>query len=153
MTTYNSPGFANKAPGYAHGEARGTNRLHEIIAVPATIAANDVINVAYLPANAVVSGLNLKAATQLDSGATPTLAIDIGTTVNPQLFSALSSVGRSAGSSVDTNLLPAGRLYRNTTGAKQLVVATVHTAAATPSAGTLEIEMSYFIEDAAGSPA
>ncbi len=153
MTTYCSPGVLAKSSGQTHGEARSTNRMHETIALPATLATGDVISVGYLPPNAVVAGLNLKAPSQLDTSAAATLAFDVGTTATPQLFNAVSGVGRAAGSSADTTLLPPGRLYKNTTGAKQLVIATVQAAAATPAAGSIEIEMSYFVEEPAGSPA
>ena len=153
MTTYSSPGFLAKASGHAHGYARSTNRLHEIVSVPAALATADVINVGYLPPNAVVAGLNLKAVSQLDTSAAATLSFDIGTTANPQQFNISSVVGRAAGTSADTILLPTGRLYKNASGSKLLVIATVHAAAATPAAGTLEFEMSYFVEEAAGSPA
>ena len=153
MTTYSSPGVLAKCSGQTHGAARSTNRLHEIVAVPASLATGDLISIGYLPPNAVVVGLNLKAPSQLDTSAAATLAFDIGTTSTPQLFNAVSGVGRAAGSSADTTLLPAGRLYKNASGAKQLVVATVHAAAATPAAGTFEVEMSYFVEEPAGSPA
>ncbi len=153
MTTYSSPGFMAKYSGQTHGEARSTNRMHEIIALPATLATGDVLNVGYLPVNAVVVGLNAKAASQLDTNATATLAFDIGTAANPQLFNAVSVIGRAAGASADTTLLPTGRLYKNSSGAKQLVIATVHAAAATPTPGSLELEMSYFVEELSGSPA
>jgi hypothetical protein len=153
MTTYYSPGFTARYSGQTHGEVRSTNRMHEIIAIPATLATGDIVNVGYLPVNAVVVGLNAKAASQLDTNATATLAFDIGTRANPQLFNAVSAVGRAAGVSVDTTLLPAGRLYKNSSGAKQLVIATVHAAAATPAPGSLELEMSYFVEELPGSPA
>jgi hypothetical protein len=62
-------------------------------------------------------------------------------------------VGRAVGASADATLLPTGRLYKNITGAKQLVVASVHAAAATPAAGVLELELSYFVEELPASPA
>ena len=153
MTTYSSPGVLAKYSGQTHGGARSTNRMHEIIALPATLAIGDLVDVGYLPVNAVVVGLNLKTGSQLDTSAAATLAFDIGTTSSPQLLNAGSAVGRAAGASADTTLLPAGRLYKNLTGAKQLVVATVQASAATPAAGALEVEVSYFVEELPGSPA
>ena len=153
MTTYSSPGVSAKLSGQTHGEARSTNRLHEVIALPANLATGDQINVGYLPVDAVVVGLNIKAPSQLDTGAAATLAFDVGVASSAQLFNAASAVGRSAGASADTTLLPTGRLYKNTSGAKQLVVIGVHNAAETPAAGSLELEMSYFVEELPGSPA
>ena len=59
----------------------------------------------------------------------------------------------AAGASADigTGLSASGYLYKNLTGAKQAILITVHTAAATPVAGTLEIDMEYYIKDIAGS--
>ena len=153
MTIYSSPGMLAKSSGQVHGEARSTNRLHETIALPATLATGDVINVGYLPVSAVVAGLMLKAASQLDANPTPALAFDVGTPSAPQMFNAVSTVGRAAGSSADIALLPVGLLYKNGLGVKQLVIVTVHAAATTPVAGLLEVQMTYFIEDTAGSPA
>jgi hypothetical protein len=45
----------------------------------------------------------------------------------------------------------AGVLYKNTSGARALVVVTVGTAAATAVAGTLEVDIEFYVEDAAGS--
>ncbi len=153
MTTYSSPSIMAKYSGSTHGETRSTNRIHEIIALPSTLATGDVINVGYLPVGAVVVGLNLKAQSQLDSNAAATLAFDVGTASSPQLFNAASVVGRAPGATADTTLSPTGRLYKNLSSNKQLVVATVHTAAATPNAGALEFELSYFVEELPGSPA
>ena len=153
MTIYNSPGFNAKLSGNAHGESRSTNRMHETIALPAGLSAGDVINIGYLPPNSVVSGLNLKTPTQLDASGAPTIAIDVGVVGNTQLFNAASVVGRVSGCSADTTLLPAGRLYKNTSGGKQTVMATVHAPAAAPLAGFLEVEISYFVEEPGGSPA
>src|SRR5579875_2754952 len=126
MTIYNSPSWAAHAPQQAHGEVRATSRMHEVIALPATLTTGDVINIANLPRNAVVTGLTLKTSGQLDTSGSPTLAFDVGVTASPQLFNAASTaVGRVAGPSVDTTLAAGGRLYKNTSGYPQLVVVSV----------------------------
>ena len=153
MTTYSSPGILANRSDQVHGEVRSTNRLHETISVPPTLAVGDSINFGYLPANAVVVGLAIKAASQLDTNAAATLAFDVGLPGTPQLFNAVSSVGRGAGATADSTLLPSGLFYKNTSGSKQLVVVTVHSAAAAPAAGTLELQLSYFVEEPPGSPA
>ncbi len=154
MTTYNSPSYAARQPQQAHGEVRATSRMHDTIALPATLTTGDTINIGALPRNAVVTGLTLKTSGQLDASGSPTLAFDVGVASAPQLFNASSTaVGRVAGPSADTTLLPSGRLYKNASGAPLLVLATVHSAAAMAVAGTLEVELTYFIEDLPGSPA
>ena len=154
-TSYSTSLYAqNQPPGTGHGFNQITQHLHAISPAIATWALNDTILVGYLPRNAIVASAVLKAASQLDSNATPTLALDLGLSGSPQLFkAAITTVGRAAGASADigTGLSASGYLYKNLTGAKQAILITVHTAAATPVAGTLEIDMEYYIEDIAGS--
>lgn len=154
MATYAPPGATVAGlptnPVGVHGEFLVSNRLHPTVSLTAALATNDVINLGYLPTNAVLTGIVLKAATQLDSNGAPTLAFNVGVTGTPALFfSAITTVGRAAGASVEsgTNMTAAGRLYKNTTGAKQLVFATVSTGAATGAAGTLEADITYFVEE------
>ena len=42
---------------------------------------------------------------------------------------------------------PAGYLYQNTSGADLAVIDTVHAGAASPAAGTLELDVEYYVED------
>ncbi|HEY5106591.1 MAG TPA: hypothetical protein VII73_07445 [Caulobacteraceae bacterium] len=157
MATWSSSLYNNKTPaGTGHGPYQLTQHLHATVSVPATLAANDVLNFGYLPNNAIVASMVLKAATQLDSNGSPTLSIDMGVVGTAQLFkAAITTVGRTAGASADigTGLAAAGYLYKNTSGAKQLVIGTVHAAAATAVAGTLELDVEYYLEDTVGSPA
>jgi hypothetical protein len=154
-TAYSSPIYAQNQPaGTGHGPYQTTQHLHATSPTISTWAANDTINFGYLPRNAVVVSMVLKAASQLDSNGTPTLTLDMGVPGTPQLFkAAISTVGRAAGASVDTGntLAAAGYLYKNLSGAKQVILCTVHAAAATAVAGTLELDVEYFIEDTVGS--
>jgi hypothetical protein len=135
-----------------HGISRMSTHLHAISGAISTWAANDTIAVGYIPRQAVVTNVILKAASQLDSNGTPTLALDVGVVGTPQLFkAAVTTVGRASGASVDTTNTAAGYLYANTSGADQEVLITVHTAAATAVAGTLELDVEYYVEDVAGS--
>ncbi|MEO9213630.1 MAG: hypothetical protein ABI242_10855, partial [Caulobacteraceae bacterium] len=59
----------------------------------------------------------------------------------------------AAGPSVEIILAPAGRLYKNTTGAKQAIQIVPTAGAGTGVAGTLEVAVTFFVEMAAGSPA
>jgi hypothetical protein len=156
-TVYSSPVYAQNQPaGTGHGPYQTTQHLHATSPTLSTWAINDTINFGYLPRNAVVVSVVLKAASQLDSNVTPTLTLDVGVTGTAQLFkAAVSTVGRAVGASVDTGntLAAGGYLYKNLTGARQAIVCTVHAAAATPAAGTLELDVEYFVEDPAGSAA
>ncbi len=131
-----------------HGLNRMSTHLHAISGSISTWAAGDTIAVGYLPRQAIVTNVILKAASQLDSNGTPTLALDVGTSASSQLFkAAITTVGRASGASVDTTNTASGYLYQNTTGADLEVLITVHTAAATAVAGTLEIDVEYYVED------
>lgn len=146
MATFNSDTYGSNKPVGSHGEYLGMNRLHATTALSAAAALNDVINVGYLPPNAVVTGVTTKAQSQLDSATSLTLSL--GITGTAALFqSALSTVGRAAGASADNTCAAAGRLYKNTTGAKVLVIGTVAAAAGTPVAGNLEHLIDYFVEE------
>lgn len=154
MTAYSSNQYAAHTPAGAHGQGQITNHHHSVVSVPASLAAGDQCNMGFLPPGAVVLGVVLKAAGQLDSGAAPALTLNVGLAGLPQLFLAGTVlVGRAVGVSADSAITASGRLYKNSSAARQPITVTVQAAAATPVAGTLELELSYFIEDAVGSPA
>lgn len=146
MVAYSSNIYAGKIPAGTHGQHQLTNNHHSTVTVPATFATTDTLNMGYLPPNAVVFGVTLKAATQLDSATS--LTLNVGVAGTPQQFMAASAlVGRAAGASTDSTMTAAGRLYKNTSGLKQVITVTAQAAAGTPVAGTLELVMSYFMED------
>ena len=152
-TAYNTLNFAQSQPaGTGHGVYKNHTSLHAVSPVISTWAVGDTIAVGYLPRNAVVNTAILKAASQLDSNGTPTLSLDVGIVGTTQLFkAAITTVGRAVGASADITNTGAGYLYQNTSGAKQEIIITVHAAAATPVAGTLEIDVEYYVEDVVGS--
>jgi hypothetical protein len=136
----------------AHGLNRMSSHLHAISPTISTWASGDTITVGYLPRQAIVTNVVLKAAGQLDSSGSPALTLDVGVTGATQQFkAAVATVGRAAGASVDTSNTAAGYLYQNTSGADLAVVITVHAGAASPAAGTLELDVEYYVEDLAGS--
>jgi hypothetical protein len=157
MATFQAPNvttYGYQPPGTGHGEAGVTQHLHAKCFVPATLAANDVIQFGYIPANAIVTGVTLVADSQLDSNGSPTLAFDVGIVGTTQLWkAAVTTVGHAAGVTGDATMASAGLLYKNTSGAKLLIEAVCHTVAATPVAGTLELDLAYFVEDTPGSQA
>ena len=149
MAVLQSPNVALKQPIAVHGDATDAQHLHAIVTVPAgNLTTGDSYQFGYLPPNAVVTGAVLKAATQLDSNGSPTLALNLGVTGTLSLFkAAVTTVGRAAGASADNTVAAAGYLYKNTTGAKILVTGAHSTGAATGVAGTLELSVSYFVEE------
>jgi hypothetical protein len=152
-TAYVTALFSSKVgTSSGHGLNRMSSHLHAISPSIATWATGDTITVGSLPRQAIVTNVVLKAAGQLDSGGSPTLTLDVGVTGLAQLFkAAISTVGRAAGASVDTTNTPGGYLYQNTSGGAQAVVITVHAGAASPAAGTLELDVEYYVEDLSGS--
>lgn len=152
-TAYQTALFAANTPaGTGHGDYKTHTSLHAVSGAISTWASGDTIAVGWLPSNAVVTAAVLKAAGQLDSNGSPTLALDLGVTGTAQLFkAAVTTVGHAAGASVDNTIAAAGYLYKNTSGARQAVLVSVHTAAATAVSGTLEVDIEYYVEDAAGS--
>lgn len=143
---------AKQGSSSGHGISRMSTHLHAISGSIGTWAANDTIAVGFLPRNAVVTNVVMKAASQLDSNGAATLALDLGVTGATQLFkAAVTTVGHAAGASVDTTNTAAGYLYQNTSGGDLQVIATVHTAAATAVAGTLEFDVEYYVEDTAAT--
>ena len=159
MTAYNSLSYAQKQPpATGHGFNQLATHLHATVNVPAGLATTDTINFGFLPPNAIVDQVTLKAATQLDSNGAPTLTVNLGVAnlagvaINATLFSAgLITVGRAAGASADVTIAPGGRLYKNVSGLKQVIQASLGAAAATSLAGTLELDMEFFLEDVVGS--
>ena len=118
--------------------------------LPTGLATNDTINMGYLPVNAVVIGLTLKAQSQLDSSTG--LVFDVGDAGSATRYmNGTILVGRAAGASFDTAIPAGGKLYKTT--AKTAIIVTVHTQATTAVAGVLELEVSYFVEDTVGSQA
>jgi len=155
MATYQAPQvttYGYTPPQTGHGESQITTHLHTTAYVSAALATNDTIQFGYLPPNAVVAGVTLKADAQLDSNGTPTLAFDVGVTGTIALFkSAVTTVGHTSGPTADATIAPAGLLWKNTTGLKQLIFATVTTGAATGVAGVnVELDVSFWVEDTPG---
>ena len=152
-TTYSTALIANKTPpNTGHGFNTSSVHLHATSGSISTWAINDVIQVGYLPPNAVVVSALLKASGQIDSNGAPTLTLSMGITGTAGLFkSAITTVGRAAGVTADTTIAAAGVLYKNTTGVKVLVIITAAAAAATAVASTLEADIEFYVEDTVGS--
>jgi hypothetical protein len=145
-TTYNAPSFANKNPVPDPGLAKASVNFRDIVTTTAALGLNDGGTFGYLPPNAVVVGGYAKFATAMDTNGAPTLTIDIGVTGAAQTFLAADTTAR-AGGTVST----IGKGYKNTSGAKEAITWLAHAAAATGAAGTIELHLSYFIEEPATS--
>lgn len=151
MATFSSATYTNNVPpNTGHGVTNVTCHLHATVAIPSTAATADVINFGYIPANAVVVGVILKAASQLDSSTGLTLSI--GPLGSGTLWkSGITTVGRASGVSSDSTIATAGGLYKSP--AKILIIGTVTAGPTTGVAGNLECDIAYYVEDVAGSQA
>jgi len=145
-TTYNAPGYTNKAPTPDPGLAKATVNFRDTVTTTAALGLNDGGILGYLPPNAVVTGGYAKFATAMDTNGAPTLTIDIGVTGAAQTFLAADTTARAGGT-----VSLGGKGYKNTTGAKIALTWLAHAAAATGAAGTIEVHIPYFIEEPATS--
>lgn len=140
-TTYNAPGYTNKNPVAVPGHAKDIQAFRDTVTFGAALGLNDGGNVGWLPPNAVVVGGYAKFSA-LDTGS-PTLTMDLGVTGSAQAFLAADTTGR-AGGTVST----VGKGYKNTNGAKIAITWLAHAAASGGgAAGTMEVHLSYFVED------
>lgn len=152
MTTYSTDTYVAKRPPTSEGVAQNTLHMIGTAQLPASLATNDVINAFSLPVNAVVIGVTLQAASQLDSNGSPTLTFDVGISGTPQLFvAATNAVGRAAGVTGVSGVATAGTLYKNTTGKDLPIIVTVHAGPATGVAGALTLLLSYMVQEATAS--
>lgn len=148
-TTYNAPGYTNKNPVAVHGEAKNIQSFHDTVTIGAALGLNDGGTFGYLPPNAVVTGGWAKFATAMDTNGSPTLTIDLGVTGAAQQFLAADTTARAGG--VQKALATGSYGYKNTSGAKLAITWLAHAAAATGAAGTIEVHLSYVIEEPATS--
>lgn len=112
------------------------------------IGAGDTVQMFDLPPRARIHSAYIKA-DQLDSNGSPTITTSMGITGTAGLFfSASTSVGRTAGASADTAMLPAARDFL-TTG-KTRVFLTFPAAAATGVVGAkIVVHVAYSVEEPA----
>lgn len=140
-TTYNAPGYTNKSPITDPGYAKSVVAFRDTVTFSAALGLNDGGSVGYLPPNAVVIGGYAKFSA-LDTGS-PTLTMDIGVTAAAQTFLAADTTARAGGT---VSII--GKGYKNTTGAKIAITWLAHAAASGGgAAGTMEVHLSYFIEE------
>ncbi len=103
--------------------------------------ANDDVGLFYVPAGAVITGI-MVSGSDMDTGGSPALAIDIGDSADEDRLLAASTVGQAG--TVSTALAAAGHLYKYT--ARTQIRAYIQTAAATAAAGTLKVTLRYFVD-------
>lgn len=143
MAIYNSPGYALGAPIRTHGLAGAIQALlDETVACSASPATTDTVNFGYLPPNAVITDAIL-VASDMDTGGSPALTINVGTAATAGLFFAASTAAQTG--TTDAAMAAAGRGYMTT--AKTAVIGAAGTNAATGAAGTLRLIVMGYIKD------
>lgn len=148
MATQTATRAASGFPVAAYAGAGVLNVAYGSIALASAPSAADVLQMCRLPAGAVVLGGWLRC-TDLDSNATETLDLDVGTPADPDAF---GNFGVLNGDAV-TNVLPEASILIPLNGtltggpvtvaAETIVQVTVTAAAATFAAGTVSVVVLY----------
>lgn len=157
MASYNSTAITQNANSGSHGESRVSQSLFWTAPLTTALAANDTINMGYLPPYARIIAATI-AADQLDTNATPTIAFELGDAAVPgRIFPSGTNVGRAiTGANGNSSSLPntavidylavgngaPGALNQGT-----LIIATCTAAAATWKAGNLYTRIDYYVDD------
>ena len=144
MATYSASNYTNNLPVSVHGQAGQEQTLYASITVSAALTTADVFNFGYLPPYARVISAVLKGS-DMDTNGSPTLAINVGDAGDADRYFAASTVGQAG--TVDRAMAVAGQFYKTT--ARTLVTGAPSTNAATGVAGTLELAITYVVEDQA----
>jgi len=141
MATYNSVKIRDKTGIAAGGPAQVVLSAYAEVACSAAPSTADTINFFYLPAGARVLHAYLES-TDMDTGGSPSLALNIGDSVDPDRLFAASTVGQTGAAS--SAMAVTGLGYKYT--AKTLITGTASTNAATGAAGTLYLSVMYVVE-------
>lgn len=129
-------------PTAVHGQAETVQSPYCSVAISAALTTADTFAFFTLPPNARVHGATLKC-TDIDTNGTPTVTINVGDAGSATRYFSASVVGQAG--TVDIGLQAAGRFFKTT--AKTPVIGSVGVGAATGVAGTLELSISYVVED------
>lgn len=96
MATFNATntGAANAVPGI--GDGHGVKAVVGIFTLTAALALNDLILSPIVPKGATVFDV-IVAVTDLDTGGSPSITLDVGYGADPDYFIAASTVGQAGG--------------------------------------------------------
>lgn len=146
MATYSSSAYTNKTPFSTHGVAGNLKTAYASITCTAAPSTSDTLNFFYLPANARVHSAVLKSS-DMDTNGSPAITLNIGDSGSAARYFSASTAAQAG--TVDSTMAAAGRFYKTT--ARTLVTGVAQANAATGAAGTLELSITYAVEDAATS--
>lgn len=123
----------------------GTQLVTKHLEIPFSTAmldnANDEVMIYTMPAGAVLV-FGVLSASDMDTGGSPALAIDVGDDNDEDRIFAASTVGQAG--TLSTALAPTGHGYKYTSDT--VIKAYIKTAAATAAAGTLKVTLMYLID-------
>lgn len=142
MATYQSEQVSQKMPIPSHGLGSYANTVRFKVTLGAAPTTSDTIQFGYVPKYARIVDAILKAS-DMDTNGTPTLALNIGDAGDADRLFAASQVGRTG--SIERMTATTGFGYRYED--KTLITGVASTNAATGAAGTLELFLTYVVED------
>lgn len=140
MATYSATDY-DKVGVSSHGFAGTCKAKHWEVTCSAAPGTSDTINFGYLPAGARVV-LAVLESTDMDTNATPTLALNVGDADDADRLFAASTVGQAGTLSSAIAVAGAGKKYDS----KTLITGTASTAAATGAAGTVYLSVFYVVD-------
>lgn len=140
MATYRSQQVTDEMPITSHGLAN-THTVRFPVAV-STAATTDVLEFGYVPIYARIVDATL-IATDIDTGATPTVTINVGDSGDVDRLFAASTIGQTGGVARMATTTGFGHRY----GATTLITGAFAAAAATAAAGTITLILTYVVED------
>ena len=141
MATYSSSAVSNGNPTAGHGIAGNVKVARAEVTCSAAPSTADTINFFDLPAGARVH-LAVLEASDMDTNASPTLALNVGDSGSAARLFAASTVGQAA--TLSTAIATAGADYQYT--AKTRITGVASTNAATGAAGTVTLTVLYTVE-------
>jgi len=150
MAVYNTD--LSRSTGVVVGAGIARTKFSAVAIVALTTAmidnADDDVGLFYLPKGAVVCG-GQASCSDIDTNASPAVVIDIGDADDEDRLFAALTIGQAG--TLSNALAPTGHLYKYTTQTQ--IRAYIKTAAATGAAGTLKVEVEYFIDEGFGTTA
>lgn len=141
MATYSSSAYTNASPIASHGPAQSVKVAYFEVSCTAAPSTSDTINFGYLPANARVL-LAVLESTDMDTGGSPSLTINVGDSGDADRLFAASTVGQTG--ALSTAIATTGAAYKYTS--KTLITGVANANAATGAAGTLYLTIFYVVE-------
>ena len=141
MATYNSTNVQNKTGVSQSGGAGNVNVAYAEVICSSAPSTSDTLNFFYIPANARIIFAALES-TDMDTNASPTLALNIGDSGSASRLFSASTVGQAG--TLSSAIAVAGNAYKTT--AKTLITGTASTNSATGAAGSVYLTVMYVVE-------